>query len=168
MLWTDCLGVFTKIAKCNYSLVLFIHPSTYNNPVPTGWTFMALIMPWDNGEKYCRARQTTDDNMTHVHCMLDTKGYKYTHRICNTYCFSTATVVVRTHINVKLYIHFLLCLLHYMSLLCFRWKLTFCSIGINYSFCFIVKTMNIFVHFYNSMKRVGNGFCVSSVLPEKF
>jgi hypothetical protein len=22
-------------------------------------------------EKYCRARQTTDDHMAHVHCMLD-------------------------------------------------------------------------------------------------
>jgi len=56
-------------------------------------------------EKYCKARQTTDDNMVHVHCMLDTKGYKYTLRMFNTYCFSTATVVVRMRNNVKLYIH---------------------------------------------------------------
>jgi len=27
---------------------------------------------WDNAEKFCRAGQTTDDNMTHAHCMLDT------------------------------------------------------------------------------------------------
>ena len=26
----------------------------------------------DNVEKYCRAGQTTDDSMVHVHCMLDT------------------------------------------------------------------------------------------------
>jgi hypothetical protein len=26
---------------------------------------------WDNVEKYCRAEQATDDNMTHAHCMLD-------------------------------------------------------------------------------------------------
>jgi hypothetical protein len=26
---------------------------------------------WDNVEKYCRAGQATDDNMAHVHCMLD-------------------------------------------------------------------------------------------------
>jgi len=26
---------------------------------------------WDNMEKYCRARQATDDNMAHAHCMLD-------------------------------------------------------------------------------------------------
>jgi hypothetical protein len=26
----------------------------------------------DSIEKYCRARQATDDNMAHVHCMLDT------------------------------------------------------------------------------------------------
>jgi hypothetical protein len=30
-------------------------------------------------EKYGRAGQITDDNMAHAHCMLDTKGYKYTH-----------------------------------------------------------------------------------------
>jgi hypothetical protein len=32
-----------------------------------------LNMPLsDNVEKYCRAGQVTDDNMTHAHCMLDT------------------------------------------------------------------------------------------------
>jgi len=31
-------------------------------------------------EKYCRAGQTTDDNMVLAHCMLETKVYKYTHR----------------------------------------------------------------------------------------
>ena len=40
--------------------------------------------------------------MAHAHCMLDTKGYKQMLRICNTYCFSIATVAVRnrTIINV--------------------------------------------------------------------
>jgi len=27
---------------------------------------------WDTVEKYCRAEQATDDNVAHVHCMLDT------------------------------------------------------------------------------------------------
>ena len=40
-------------------------------------------------------------------CMLDNQGYKHTPRICNYYCFSTATVVTPTHLNVALYIHFL-------------------------------------------------------------
>jgi hypothetical protein len=26
---------------------------------------------WDNAEKYCRVGQAIDDNMAHVHCMLD-------------------------------------------------------------------------------------------------
>jgi hypothetical protein len=64
---------------------------------------------WDNVEKYCRAEQATDDNMAHAHCMLDTQGYKHTHRICNTYCFSTATVVAGTRLNVTLYVHCLSC-----------------------------------------------------------
>ena len=48
-------------------------------------------------EKYCRAGQATDDNLVHVHCMLETKGYKQTLRIYNAYCFSGAwgSVVVK-------------------------------------------------------------------------
>jgi hypothetical protein len=42
---------------------------------------------WDNMEEYCRAGQATDDNMAHVHCMLDTKGYRHTIWICNTLLF---------------------------------------------------------------------------------
>jgi len=38
-------------------------------------------------EKYCRVRQATDDGMAHALCMLDTKGYKYTLRLCNTDAF---------------------------------------------------------------------------------
>jgi hypothetical protein len=45
--------------------------------------------------------------MAHAHCMLDNWGYKHTLAICNTYCFSTATVVAWTHIIVTLYLHFL-------------------------------------------------------------
>ena len=33
-------------------------------------------------------------------CMLVTKGYKHSFGICNTYCFSTTTVVSRTRLNV--------------------------------------------------------------------
>jgi hypothetical protein len=47
-----------------------------------------LCRLWDHAEKYRRARQATDDNMAHAHCMLVAKGYKYTHRMCNTRCFS--------------------------------------------------------------------------------
>jgi hypothetical protein len=42
------------------------------------------------------------DNMAHAHFTLDTYGYKHTLRICNTYCFSTATMVAPTHLNVTL------------------------------------------------------------------
>ena len=42
--------------------------------------------------------------------MLDTEGYKHTLRKCNTYCFATATMVARMHLNVTLYVHWLSCL----------------------------------------------------------
>jgi len=53
-------------------------------------------------EKYSRAGQATDDNMTHAHCVLDTQGYKWTHRFWNNHCFSTTTVVEPTHLSVTL------------------------------------------------------------------
>ena len=59
--------------------------------------------------EYSRARQATDDNMAHAHCMVDTYGYIHTLRICNTYCFSIATMVTRTRLNVTLYAHCLSC-----------------------------------------------------------
>ena len=35
-------------------------------------------------EKYCRARQVTDDNMAHALCMLDNQGYKHSERVILT------------------------------------------------------------------------------------
>jgi len=56
-------------------------------------------------KKYCCAGQATGDNMVYVHCMLDTWGYKHALKICNTYCFSTATVVAQMCLTLMLYIH---------------------------------------------------------------
>ena len=52
-------------------------------------------------EKYSRAGQAT----THAHRMLDTKGYKHTLTIYNTYCSSTATTVERKRLRFTLYVH---------------------------------------------------------------
>jgi hypothetical protein len=64
---------------------------------------------WDNVEKYSISGQATDDNMAHAHCVLDTYGYKHTLRTRNTYCFSTASVLARTRLNVTSYVHCLSC-----------------------------------------------------------
>ena len=58
-------------------------------------------------EKYCRAGQAADDSMVHAHCMLDILGCKHVFRICNIYCFSTATVVAQICLNVMLYVYYL-------------------------------------------------------------
>jgi hypothetical protein len=50
-------------------------------------------------EKYCTARQATNDNKAQAHCMLDNYGYTHTPTICNTYCFPTARGVARTRLN---------------------------------------------------------------------
>ena len=54
---------------------------------------------WDNVEKYCREGQATDDNTAHAHCMLNDSRYKHALRICNTYCFSSATMAAQTRLN---------------------------------------------------------------------
>jgi hypothetical protein len=59
---------------------------------------------WDNMEKYCRAGQTTYENTVHAHCMLNIQGHKYILRLCNTYYFSTATMVPRTRLSVTFYV----------------------------------------------------------------
>jgi hypothetical protein len=46
---------------------------------------------------------------TSLVCMLDNLGCKLTLRICNTYCFSTATLVMRTRLNVTLRVHRVSC-----------------------------------------------------------
>ena len=35
--------------------------------------------------------------------------HTHTHRLCNTHCFSTTTMVARTHLSVMLYVHCLSC-----------------------------------------------------------
>ena len=55
--------------------------------------------------KYHRVGHAIDDNMAHKHFMLDTQGYKHTLRTCNTYCFSTATMVARKRLDVTLYVN---------------------------------------------------------------
>ena len=75
-------------------------------------TFWKSCHLWDNVEKYCIADKDTDDNMVHVHCTLDTYGYKHTVRICNTHCFSTATMVTRKRLNIALYVHCLSCIIY--------------------------------------------------------
>ena len=66
---------------------------------------------WDNVEKKNIVDPgRTHDNMAHAHCMTNTKGYKRTLRICNTYCFSTATVITQMSSCVRFSVHCLSCL----------------------------------------------------------
>jgi hypothetical protein len=62
-------------------------------------------------EKYGRAGQAKDDSMIwrmRFACWLtkatDTHTHTYRRRICNIYCFSTATVGKQTRLNVTLYV----------------------------------------------------------------
>jgi hypothetical protein len=67
------------------------------NLLETIKTYIGVSIPFffENSamEKYCREEQATDNHMAHVRCMLDNYNYRYTLRIRNAYCFSTANVV---------------------------------------------------------------------------
>jgi hypothetical protein len=52
-------------------------------------------------------------NMAHALCMLDNWGYRRAFTICNTYCFSVATMVTRNLTIVALYVYCLCCLFWY-------------------------------------------------------
>jgi len=64
---------------------------------------------WDNVEKFCRAEHPRMKIWCmHISCWI-LKATKCTHRLCNTHCFSTVTVVAWTHLNVMLYVNCLSC-----------------------------------------------------------
>ena len=58
-------------------------------------------------EKHCIVGQATDDKI--IRCMFIAfwipKATNTHSELCNTYCFSTATMAVRTRLNVTLYVH---------------------------------------------------------------
>jgi len=47
-------------------------------------------------------------------CMLDNYGYNHTLRICNTYCFSTVTMIMHMRFSLSLWVHYIT--LHYITL----------------------------------------------------
>jgi hypothetical protein len=65
--------------------------------------FQKLCRLWDV-EKCGRVRgHKWQCNMAHALCTLDNQGYRHTLRIWNTYCFSMATMVMRT--QLVLFVH---------------------------------------------------------------
>jgi len=69
--------------------------------------FRRLSRLWDNVEKYVNSQEGHRwlYNKAHALSVLYNWGYKHTLRICNTDCFSTATMVARTHLTITIYIH---------------------------------------------------------------
>jgi hypothetical protein len=74
----------------------------------------------DNVEKCGWARQATDDYIKRrtLFCMFDNWFCKDTLRICNYYCFPTATMVGRTRRSVTLCVHCQCCLILMSICLC--------------------------------------------------
>ena len=65
---------------------------------------------------YCQTGHRWWHTMVLTFCVLNGQGYRHTLGICNTYCFSMATMVSWTHLNVT-FIHTLPTLLCYIRTL---------------------------------------------------
>ena len=79
----------------------------------------------DNVEKYDTASQATDDNTirrVRLACSMN-KGYRHTHGICNTACFSTVKMVTRTRHDITSYTY-IACLVYF----CLVHKILFTSV----------------------------------------
>jgi hypothetical protein len=68
-------------------------------------TFFGNIAVYETMWKYTIQPDSPHDSIAEAHYMLNTYGYKHKLRICNSYCFSTATTVALTHLSIMLYIH---------------------------------------------------------------
>ena len=80
----------------------------FNNSCPENHTV------YDKVEKYVRAGQAAEDNVIRrmrFACLITEDSH--TVGICNTYCFSSATVVARTRVNVTLYSMYIACIVNH-------------------------------------------------------
>ena len=79
----------------------------------THFVFNEVCRLRDNVGTYCRAERRPQMTVWRLRilCWITKATQKQTNVICNTYCCSTATVVSRTHVSVKFYVHCLSCCL---------------------------------------------------------
>ena len=96
---------------------------------------------WDNVHKYGRVRRATEENiigrMRFTYSVTGKNTDTHTHRIMNTYCFSTATLGTRTLLIVTLDAHCLSCLLKCEAYAC---SFTSCF---NVIYALFVLTINV-------------------------
>jgi len=73
------------------------HILFFSNYSSDNWATFEIMQ-----KKSGRARQATDENVAHANVTLCACGYKHTLTVCNNYCFSTATIVIRTRLSITL------------------------------------------------------------------
>jgi len=78
----------------------------FKNPHPPSRKSCRL---WDNVGKSFRAGQATDENRAHANYMLDNWGYRYTLRICNTYCYTRLQCVRKSTSFLRYTLRWLSC-----------------------------------------------------------
>jgi hypothetical protein len=104
--YSDC-----TTAPCNTIAALTHFLTTSCVCWPVQYIFPCSHVVYEKVEKYGSAGQATYDNIMHrmrLACLINKVAN--THRMCNTCYFSTATVVTRTRLMLRLCVHCLSCL----------------------------------------------------------
>jgi hypothetical protein len=81
-------------------------------------------------------------NTEQARCLLNKKSYKHTLRICNTYCFFTATMVTWTRLNVTLQEYCLSYICSCLLTLLFIFYLSLLHVRIRYFICILNANIN--------------------------
>jgi len=117
--WWNC-----DIKLVSYSsTITMMHGPIYINFVLSSISRKSRCL-WHNVEKkYGKAKEATEDSLSHAHCKLGTYGYKHTLRKYNTYCSSTAIMFKRRLLISTLYVNCLSCwdnkMIYFLQLLSF-------------------------------------------------
>jgi hypothetical protein len=109
---------------------------------------------WDNVKKYGTAWQATDDSTIQGMriARLMTKSTYINWELCNTRCFSTATVIARTRLNVTFTLHYLSCNIIFCPSRFSKW--TFQVFRLNFLYEFIFSPLFVACHFCRALLRL--------------
>jgi len=119
----EYLCIFRKsVGKINFNYKITRITGTVHEDQNKVLIVSHLFVAWEIKKKLCTGNQNTRfvfanpavyvimENAGHRwHCVLDTSGYKHTPKICNTYCYCTATVIELTRLSVTLYVQYIAC-----------------------------------------------------------
>jgi len=118
---------------------------------------------WKTGATHTLTHSLTNTHSL-IHTHSHTHSHTHTHSICNTYCFSTATKVAHTRLNITSQVNCLPCLIRFLST--FTKKSSFYSQKLVTSYIVLLKSGRMYIQAinFNSTQYMLNKLLVSKVV----